>query len=74
MSYRLLDTFRATFEGKRYLHRDPSLGDFVAMQLYEDAARPTEQARLQARIESPILFRLRTRDGGIVGRIFPWRK
>ncbi len=36
MNYRLLDAFHATFEGKRYIHRDSSLGDFVAMQLYED--------------------------------------
>lgn len=36
MSDRLLATFEATFEGKRYLHRDSSLGDFVAMHLYED--------------------------------------
>ncbi len=36
MSCRLLDAFKATFRGKRYIHRHSSLGDFVAMQLYED--------------------------------------
>ena len=36
MSYRLLDTFRSTFEGKPYLHRRSALGDLVAMHLYED--------------------------------------
>jgi len=36
LSYRLLDTFRLTFEGKPYLHRRSVLGDLVAMELYED--------------------------------------
>jgi hypothetical protein len=36
LSYRLLDAFQATFQGTRYIHRDSSLGDFVAMHLYED--------------------------------------
>jgi hypothetical protein len=35
-SYRLLDEFRKTFEGKKYRHRDSSLGDWVAHHLYED--------------------------------------
>ena len=47
MSYRLLDAFRATFEGKRYIHRDSSLGDFVAMQLYEDLYRVGKSALLR---------------------------
>ena len=36
MSYRLLDEFRKLFDGKRYLHRNSTLGDFVAMHLFED--------------------------------------
>jgi hypothetical protein len=34
--YRLLSTFRQLFEGKRYLHRNANLGNYVAMHLYED--------------------------------------
>lgn len=34
--YRLLKEFRGLFEGVKYEHRRPNLGDFVAMQLYED--------------------------------------
>jgi len=34
--FQLLDTFRSLFDGTRYLHRDSSLGDRVACQLYED--------------------------------------
>lgn len=51
MSYRLLDAFRATFEGKRYIHRDSSLGDFVAMQLYEDLYSVGKSALLRKRID-----------------------
>lgn len=36
MSYRLLDRFRSTFEGQRYLHRRSTLGDLVAIELFED--------------------------------------
>lgn len=34
--YALLNSFRGLFEGKPYLHRDSSLGDRVAVCLYED--------------------------------------
>lgn len=52
MSYRLLDTFRSTFEGKRYIHGDSSLGDFVAMQqLYEDLYSVGKSALLRKRID-----------------------
>ncbi len=50
MSYRLLDAFRQTFEGTRYLHRNPSLGDFIAIHLYEDLYILGKSARLVARI------------------------
>ncbi|MGA3170563.1 MAG: hypothetical protein ABSE62_06075 [Chthoniobacteraceae bacterium] len=36
IEYALLKTFRSLFEGKQYSHRDSSLGDLVASQLYED--------------------------------------
>jgi hypothetical protein len=51
VSYRLLDAFRGTFEGTRYLHNDSSLGDFIAMQLFEDLYVLAKSARLVARIE-----------------------
>ena len=37
--YKLLDTFRAAFEGKIYKHRDSSIGDLIANQLYELSLR-----------------------------------
>jgi hypothetical protein len=51
VSYRLLDAFRDTFQGKRYIHRDSSLGDYVAMQLYEDLFTLGKSALYRARVE-----------------------
>jgi hypothetical protein len=34
--FALLRTFRQLFAGTQYKHRDSSLGDLVASQLYED--------------------------------------
>jgi hypothetical protein len=34
--YRLLTEFRRLFEGKKYIHRASTMGDFVAMHFYED--------------------------------------
>ncbi len=33
--FALLNTFRSLFQGTQYKHRDSSLGDLVASQLYE---------------------------------------
>jgi hypothetical protein len=52
LSYRLLDAFAATFQGKRYIHRDSSLGDFVAMHLYEDLCTVAKSRLLTKRVEA----------------------
>jgi hypothetical protein len=49
--YRLLDEFRQLFEGKRYLHRNSTRGDFVAMQLFEDLHTIAKSNLLRARID-----------------------
>lgn len=36
MPYRLLDTFRSLFEGRRYQHRHSGQGDWVSYHLFED--------------------------------------
>jgi hypothetical protein len=36
MNYRLPAEFKGLFDGKKYLHRDSSRGDWVAHHLYED--------------------------------------
>ncbi len=48
--FSLLDTFRSLFEGKQYKHRDSSLGDLVANQLYEDLVTLGKSAKLVARV------------------------
>lgn len=51
-AFALLETFRGLFEGKRYLHRDSSLGDKVACQLYEDLAALGKSEALVRRVRS----------------------
>ena len=48
--FALLRTFRSLFEGTRYKHRDSSLGDFVAGQLYEDLVTLNKSAMLVGRV------------------------
>lgn len=52
MSYRLLAEFQNLFNGRAYLHRNSSLGDFVAMHLYEDLVVLDKSTKLKARDES----------------------
>lgn len=49
-NYALLRTFRSLFEGVRYRHRDSSLGDLVANQLYEDLVSLGKSERLTKRV------------------------
>jgi hypothetical protein len=52
MSYRLLTEFAGLFKGKRYLHRDSSRGDFVAMHLYEDLYNIGKSEKLCKHVDS----------------------
>ena len=52
MSYQLLDTFRGLFEGQAYLHRKSNLGDFVAMQLYEDLHQLGRSKKFVERVDA----------------------
>lgn len=52
MSYRLLAEFQNLFEGKKYLHRDSSRGDFVAMHLYEDLVALNRSTKLKSYVET----------------------
>ena len=49
--YALLRTFRSLFEGQRYRHRDASLGDLVASQLYEDLVALNKSQKLIHRVK-----------------------
>lgn len=50
--FALLRTFREVFEGTQYKHRDSSLGDLVASQLYEDLVRLNRSPKLSARVQA----------------------
>lgn len=52
LEFALLKTFRRLFEGTRYKHRDSSLGDLVASQLYEDLVALNRSPRLVARVQA----------------------
>src|SRR5882724_10974522 len=50
-NFKLLDAFRDLFEGKIYKHRDSSLGDLVASQLYEDLVLLNKSEKLNLRVQ-----------------------
>ncbi len=52
MPYRLLTEFENLFNGHLYRHRDSSLGDFVAMHLYEDLVTLNRSTKLAPRVQS----------------------
>ena len=52
LEFALLNTFRHLFEGTRYKHRDSSLGDLVASQLYEDLVALNRSPKLTARVQA----------------------
>jgi hypothetical protein len=49
--YRLLKEFRALFDGNKYDHRNSTLGDFVAMHLYEDLMTLRNSDKYTVRVE-----------------------
>src|SRR5437016_2153119 len=50
--YRLLERFRNVFQETRYKHRDSSIGDSIAIELYEDLHDLDKSSKLTARIEN----------------------
>ena len=50
--FALLRTFQGLFEGTRYKHRDSSLGDFVASQVYEDLVTLNKSVSLVRRVQA----------------------
>ncbi len=50
--FALLRTFREVFEGKKYNHRNSTLGDFVASRLYEDLVGLNRSPALSQRVQA----------------------
>lgn len=76
----LLRTFRGLFEGTLYKHRDSSLGDLVASQLYEDLVALNRSEKLTRRVQSHervvnlanrAVGRLSRRGDGTFGELVP---
>jgi hypothetical protein len=51
-NFALLRAFRETFEGKKYNHRNSTLGDYVASQLYEDLVALNRSPTLTNRVHN----------------------
>jgi hypothetical protein len=52
LHYRLIDAFRNTFEGQRYIHRNQGIGNFIASHLYEDLLALGRSAKFVNRVSS----------------------
>ena len=52
MNYRLLSAFEDLFDGQAYLHRRSTLGDYVALHLYEDLYTLGRSERYRQRVDS----------------------
>src|SRR5437867_11040252 len=51
LKYRLLERFQNIFEGTRYKHRASSIGDSIAIELYEDLHNLHKSPKLVSRID-----------------------
>ena len=69
IEYRLLAEFRKLFYGKQYLHRVSTLGDFVAMHLYEDLATLNRSDKYTQRVMArERLLNVQNKRKGILAR------
>src|SRR6266404_3543566 len=67
--YGVLKAFRRLFEGTQYLHRDSSLGDWVASYLYEDLYKLRKSTKLNKRIAAGVrVLNTQNRTVGITRR------
>jgi hypothetical protein len=71
--YGLLKAFRSLFEGTQYLHRDSSLGDWVASYLYEDLFKLRKSSKLNKRIAAGVrVLNTQNRTVGIAPQTRRW--
>jgi len=69
LRYRLLDTFRFTFEHTCYLHRRSGLGDRIAMHLFEDLYTVGRSSLLRERVDQQeTVLNVQNRRRGIEAR------
>lgn len=69
MPYRLLSEFESVFRGHPYRHRDSSIGDRVAIQLYEDLVALGRSAKLTEHVNTnDWVVNRRNRRQGVAAR------
>lgn len=69
MAFRLLDAFRGLFSGQAYHHRNSTLGDFVAMHLFEDLRGFDLSPKFTARVDAAsVVLNVENRQQGIRAR------
>lgn len=69
MPYRLLESFKRTFDGQPYLHRRSTLGDGIAVQLYEDLLEISRSSTYVTRVtDGSHVVNRANRRRGIVAR------
>lgn len=78
--YVLLNSFRGLFEGCKYLHRDSSLGDYVASCLYDDLFKLNRSSAFVRRVrertavvntQNRTVGQTRRRGDGTLGELVP---
>ena len=78
--YVLLSSFRGLFEGCKYLHRDSSLGDYVASCLYDDLLKLNRSSTFARRVrertavvnaQNRTVGKTRRRGDGTFGELVP---
>jgi hypothetical protein len=52
LHYRLLEAFRGSFEGRKYIHRNQSIGNFIASHLYEDLLALNRSHKFVSRVQA----------------------
>lgn len=69
IKYRLLEEFANLFRNKQYLHRNPKLGDFVAMHLYEDLMALKRSPKFMSTVSAQVsVFNVQNKRKGVQAR------
>ena len=80
MHYRLLEAFRGSFEGCKYIHRNQGIGNFIASHLYEDLLALDRSQKFVRRVQidsdvvntaNRIFGRKGRRGDGTFGQLIP---
>jgi hypothetical protein len=80
LHYRLLEAFRGSFEGCKYIHRNQGIGNFIASHLYEDLLAVNRSPKFVSRVvavsdvvntANRIFGRKGRRGDGTFGQLIP---